>query len=343
MLIHESKLNKVDFTKQENRLHFISQINAGNFEDIALSLFQYQYQNNKVYQSYVDALHIQPNTIHTIEAIPFLPISFFKTHEVVTGDRHVSTSTLLFESSGTSQTINSKHFVFQPEVYEASFFNGFQQFFGKPEDYIFLALLPSYLERSNSSLVYMVSKLMERSNHPANGFYLNEWSVLTEKLQQMKQSDRKILLIGVTFALLDFADAFPMNLEHVMVMETGGMKGRKEEWTRNQVHDFLQEKWHLNNVVSEYGMTELLSQAYAINDGVFHCSSTMKVLVRDVNDPLTTMRVGFGCLNIIDLANVDSCAFIATEDVGIVQEDGSFMVLGRMDNAALRGCSLMSI
>ncbi len=333
---------KVDFNNHQYRSQIIPQINADNFNVIALELFHYQYHHNKVYKSFVDALHILPESVTTIEAIPFLPISFFKTHDVISGDKQPKDAAFFFESSGTSNTINSKHFVFNPDIYKEAFINGFHQYFGRPEDYIILALLPSYLERQNSSLVYMMQALMKLSAHPANGCYLNEWSALAATIKDLKTKNRKVLLLGVTYALLDFAEAFPMSLENVIVVETGGMKGRKEEWTRNRVHEFLIEKWQLQNVQSEYGMTELLSQAYSFRHGVFHPASTMKVMVRDINDPLSHSFAGSGCLNIIDLANIESCAFIATEDVGIVQKDGCFEVLGRMDHAALRGCSLMT-
>jgi flagellar basal body rod protein FlgB len=314
----------------------IANINAENFQVIALSMFRKQYEGNLVYKNYVDALKILPTDVTSMEAIPFLPISFFKTHPVVTGSKTTDEATLVFESSGTSATVNSKHYVLRPEIYEAAYLNSFKQFYGAPEDYVFLALLPSYLERKNASLVYMIQGLMKQSNHPSNGFYMNEWAELATRLKALKDERRKLFLIGVTYALLDFAAAYPLYREDVL-----GMKGRKKEWTRTEVHDFLKQQWQLWAVHSEYGMTELLSQAYAMGDGLFKAAHTMKIMVRDVNDPLDTRETGTGCLNIIDLANEDSCAFIATEDMGCVYADGRFEVLGRMDHSALRGCSLM--
>lgn len=333
----------MDFTNHQTWSQIIPTINANNFEVIALELFRYQYHANIVYKNFVDALHILPENVNNIESIPFLPISFFKSHTIISGNRYPDEAIFVFESSGTSNSINSRHFVFHTNIYESSFMNGFVQHYGNPTNFIFLALLPSYLERKNSSLVYMASRLMAASNHSANGFYLNNWAELAHHLATLQAQERKILLLGVTYALIDFAEAFPMYLEHVIVMETGGMKGRKEEWTRTRIHDFLKKQWHVNHVHSEYGMTEMLSQAYASKDGVFIPSSTMKVMVRDINDPLSHAKTGTGCLNIIDLANTDTCAFIATDDLGEVAFDGSFEVFGRTDYSALRGCSLMSV
>lgn len=319
---------------------FIDNINAERFEEIALSVFRQQYEQNHLYRQFTEALHIRPETVSRLEAIPFLPISFFKTHRITTGDW--DTAQLTFESSGTTGEITSKHFVKDAALYEASLLKGFEQFYGDPKQYAILALLPSYLERSNASLVHMARQLMAHSGHPDCGFYLNEWDQLSEVLLRLHQTGQPVILLGVTFALLDFAAAHPMNLGHTIVMETGGMKGRREEWTRAQVHQYLQQQWQLGDIHSEYGMTELLSQAYALKDGIFRPSVTMKVLVRDVNDPLTITTGGTGCINVIDLANRDSCAFIATEDIARLSPDGSFEVLGRMDHSALRGCSLMT-
>ena len=319
----------------------IDNINAERFEEIALAMFLYQYRNNILYQQFTDALHIKLEAVTSLEAIPFLPISFFKTHRVVTGNW--TTPELTFESSGTTGEVTSKHFVRDAALYEASLQKGFEQFYGPVKNYAVLALLPSYLERSNASLVHMARRLMAGSGHPDCGFYLNEWGKLSEVLLRLQQAGQPVILLGVTFALLDFAEAYPMNLSHTIVMETGGMKGRRKEWTRAQVHQYLQQQWQLLAVHSEYGMTELLSQAYALKDGIFQPAVTMKVLVRDLNDPLTTAAAGTGCINVIDLANRDSCAFIATEDIARLQADGCFEVLGRMDHSALRGCSLMTI
>ncbi|HRO44046.1 MAG TPA: acyl transferase [Flavipsychrobacter sp.] len=320
---------------------YIDKLNAENFDDIALALFRYQYEENKIYRHYADALRIDPATIKIIEQIPFLPISFFKTHKVVAN--HKKEPSLIFESSGTTGELTSKHFVFNKILYSSSLLKGFKAFYKDVSQYAILALLPSYLERQNASLVHMAKVLMEQSGHPANGFYLNEWKELKNTIQHLEQLKQPVILLGVTFALLDFAEAFPFQMKHTTVMETGGMKGRGKELTRKEVHDFLKKQWGLRAIHSEYGMTELLSQAYAMGNGILEPTPSMKVLVRDINDPLETQKTGNGCLNIIDLANVESCAFIATEDIGIVHTDGKFEVLGRMDHAALRGCSLLVI
>lgn len=320
---------------------YFRSINAAGFTDIALDIFIKQYNENHIYRQYVDALKIDPYSITRLEDIPFLPISFYKTHKVVTGQ--AEQYPLIFESSGTTGEIPSRHYVQDAAVYEQSLIAGFEQFYGAPSNYAILALLPSYLERKNASLVHMARVLMQESKHPDCGFYLDECDKLSTTLKTLEAKGQRILLLGVTFALLDFAASYPMHLQHTIVMETGGMKGRREEWTREQVHSFLKKQWQLKQVHSEYGMTELLSQAYALADGIFWPTHTMRALVRDVNDPLEVITEGTGCLNIIDLANIHSCAFIATEDIGRLKPDGSFEVLGRMDHAALRGCSLMVV
>jgi hypothetical protein len=319
----------------------LNDINAGSFDDIALSLFHFQYNNNAIYKAFADALHVKPAEVNNIAQIPFLPISFFKTYRVASGEWQ--DAAFVFESSGTTGDLPSRHYVRDAGIYEEALLEGFSNVYGAPEEYAIIALLPSYLERKNASLVHMARVLMEKSGHADCGFYLNEWETLREVLLRNEAKGQKTLLLGVTFALLDFAEVSPMRMKHTIVMETGGMKGRREEWTREQVHGFLKERWELREVHSEYGMTELLSQAYAPAEGIFKPSKTMKVLVRDINDPLEVLLSGSGCLNIIDLANTWSCGFIATEDVGNLAADGSFKVLGRMDHAALRGCSLMHI
>jgi hypothetical protein len=312
-----------------------------DFEGLSIALYRYQYQHNKLYKAYNDALRINPNSVKKTLQIPFLPISFFKTHKVVS-DLALPTS-MVFESSGTTGMIPSRHYVLDANLYNDLALAGFESFYNNIEDWVVLALLPSYLERNNSSLVFMAQMLMDKSVHPDNGFYLNEFDVLQKKLLKLKSEGKKILLLGVTFALLDFATNYPMDLNGVVVMETGGMKGRQAEWTRSQVHDYLKKAWNLNEIHSEYGMTELLSQAYATKDGIFQGIPAMRTFIRDIQDPLETVAVGMGGLNIVDLANVHSCSFIATEDVGKVNADGSFEVLGRMDFATLRGCSLLAV
>jgi hypothetical protein len=317
---------------------FIKSINAESFNDIAFSVFRYQYENNEIYKAFANAVRKTPGSVASITEIPFLPVSFYKTHRVVTGNWHEE---LVFESSRTTGDTPASHFVKSTEVYKDSLLRGFEEFYGPVTDYTFLALLPSYLERSNASLVHMVRELIDASGNTEGGFYLNEWAELVANIKTLQHAGKKIVLIGVTFALLDFVDACGMDMHNVIVMETGGMKGRKEEWTRQQVHDFLKGKWSLGNIHSEYGMTELLSQAYAKSEGVFYPASTMKILVRDINDPFDVKDSGAGLLNIIDLANLHSCSFIATDDIGKIYENGSFEVLGRADHSALRGCSLM--
>jgi len=317
---------------------WLSQVNDENFEDYALMIFHYQYKNNALYQDFVNAIHRNPYEINRITDIPFLPILFFKTYRITTKKFEPQ---LIFESSGTTETMNSKHFVKDAHLYKESFLQNFQEFYGDPQSYIFLCLLPSYLERNNSSLVYMANDLIQKSEHEESGFYLNEWESLAEKIKSCIAAKKKVILLGVTFALLDFAEAFPMDLSSIIVMETGGMKGRRAEWSRKQVHDFLKEKWHLPEVHSEYGMTELLSQAYSKGNGIFKSPKIMKVLARSESDPFEIKTSGNGCLNVIDLANVHSCSFIATDDLVRIYPNLDFEVLGRLDHSALRGCSLM--
>lgn len=330
-------INIEHIIQQDN---WLSGINSKNFEQYALSLFAYQLKGNDIYREYVTALGKRQEDIKTLKDIPYLPISFFKTHTVVTG--HFQPQ-LTFESSGTTGMQNSKHFIKDPAIYRQSFMQTFRQFYGMPDDYVFLCLLPSYLERGNSSLVYMADALIRESRKKESGFYLNEWEQLASLLKKLQAEKQKVMLLGVTFALLDFAEQYPMDLSGTIVMETGGMKGRREEWTREQVHTFLKEKWQLPQVHSEYGMTELLSQAYSSGAGVFNCPPMLKVMVRDENDPFDIRDKGSGCINLADLANVHSCAFIATDDIAKIAGDGSFEVLGRLDHSALRGCSLMVI
>lgn len=316
------------------------QVNNSVFNESALELFSFQCSNNSVYGGFVDALGKSVDGIRTIETIPFLPISFFKTHVVKTTAFEPEQ---LFESSGTTQTVQSKHLVKSLKLYEESFFKGFELQYGAVNDYCILGLLPSYLERKHSSLVYMVQRMMDESAHPLNGFFLTNIQELAKRIAQLEQQQQKTLLIGVTFGLLDFAEHYQLPLKHTIVMETGGMKGRREELTRDEVHEQLKKSFSVDKIHSEYGMTELLSQAYSKADGIFYCPPWMKVLVREEDDPLQLKTKGKGALNIIDLANVYSCSFIATDDIGEVFEDGSFHVMGRMDNSDIRGCSLLAL
>jgi phenylacetate-coenzyme A ligase PaaK-like adenylate-forming protein len=318
----------------------ILSVSPATFKAQALQIFSFQYTHNTVYKQWVDALNINIEAVAELTDIPFLPVSFFKTHEIISGD-FVAACT--FESSGTTGTSNSRHFVKDLDIYTRSFTKGFSQFYGEPGDWCIIGLLPSYLERQGSSLIMMVEELVQLSAHPQSGFYLYEFDKLAAVLQDLEAKKQKTLLIGVTFALLDFAEQFPMSLQYTTVMETGGMKGRRREMVRQEVHGMLQSRLGVSAIHSEYGMTELLSQAYSHGDGIFKTVPWMKVLVRDEDDPLLITGTGRGLINVIDFANVYSCSFIATDDVGNIYEDGSFEVLGRRDNSDIRGCSLMAI
>ncbi|MCW3092521.1 MAG: acyl transferase [Ferruginibacter sp.] len=319
--------------------------NDENFNSLAVEVFQFQYECNEVYRQYCDTLKIDAQKITSITQIPFLPIRFFKSHRIVTTEFEPAR---IFESSGTSQTINSRHYVKDISLYEESFTNAFRLFYGDPADWCILALLPSYLERSSSSLVMMAEKLVQQSGHPQGGFYLNELKKLQATLLDLEKKQQKTLLLGVTFALLDFAEQFPTQLHYTTIMETGGMKGRREELVREQVHEILCTSFQLKQVHSEYSMTELLSQAYSAGNGLFNCPPWMKILLRQEDDPLTIHITGSeraitGAVNIVDLANLYSCSFIAAEDAGTLYPNGSFEILGRLDNTDIRGCSLLTL
>ncbi|MBC7827334.1 MAG: acyl transferase [Chitinophagaceae bacterium] len=319
--------------------HKIFTIEDTESEGLALALFQFQYSHNPVYQQYVRLLDIDPLTVNSITEIPFLPIDFFKTHRIITTSFQPGA---IFESSGTTQTTPSRHFVKELSLYKISFQKAFENFYGPLQDWCILGLLPGYLERQNSSLVLMVHDLIINSQHPQSGFYLYEHEKLFGSLQQLEKQKQKTILIGVSFALLDFAEKYPQPLQHTIVMETGGMKGRREEMTRSQLHECLKGAWGLPTIHSEYGMTELLSQAYSREDGIFESPPWMKVMLREEDDPLMIKNNGRGLINVIDMANVYSCSFIATDDIGLVHPNGSFEVLGRRDHSDLRGCSLMA-
>jgi len=314
--------------------------NRATFDKEVNNIFKFQFNNNPVYNQWCNLLHQTGTETVPLHQLPFLPISFFKTHKVVST---LFNEEVTFESSGTTQTINSKHFVKDAHIYKTSFIKAFELFYGSIKDWCIIGLLPSYLERKGSSLIMMVDELIKLSGHPTSGFYLNEHAKLHGALEMLETSKQKTLLIGVTFGLLDFAEAYTMKLEHTIIMETGGMKGRRKEMTRAEVHGVLKQQLGVDKVHSEYGMTELLSQAYSNGEGRFTCPPWMKVLVRDEEDPLNVRESGKGILNVIDLANAYSCSFIATEDVGIVYEDGGFEVQGRLDNSDIRGCSLLVI
>lgn len=321
---------------------FSASLPGEDFTAAALQTFRFQYANNPLYRQWADLLRRTPQTVQALTEIPFLPIHFFKTHRMLSGPAD-AVPELTFRSSGTGNAAErSAHYVLNAALYREALLQGFREAYGDPESWCILGLLPSYLERNDASLVYMARVLMEESRHPHGGFYLHDFAGLSSTLRCLEAAGQKTLLLGVTFALLDFAEAFPRPLNHTVVMETGGMKGRREERTRAQVHNFLKAQFSVPAVHSEYGMTELLSQAYAPADGVFRAAPTMCVFVRDEQDPLDVRPAGRGALNIIDLANRYSCAFLATEDLATVYPDGTFEVLGRMDHSVLRGCSLMT-
>ncbi|HVW60994.1 MAG TPA: hypothetical protein VHC48_13185 [Puia sp.] len=313
-------------------------VRPSGFTGLAIEIFRFQYAHNTLYRAWVDTLGVQPSGVVALEKIPFLPVSFFKTGDVRTTD---FVPQAIFESSGTSGTGGSRHEVKDLDLYRKSFIMGFKEFYGPVEDYCIIGLLPAYLERSNSSLVVMVHELIAISGHPDSGFYLYEHEKLYQVLQRLEAAGKKVLLIGVTFALLDFAEKYSMKLKHTIAMETGGMKGRRKEITRPQLHGFLQGRLGVDTIHAEYGMTELLSQAYSSGGGRFYCPPWMKVLVRKEDDPLDVTDRGEGLLNIIDLANIYSCSFIAVDDIGYIHDDEGFDVSGRMDHSDVRGCSLM--
>lgn len=318
----------------------IFSVRDSNFEDLAIELYHWQYRQNPVYRQWVGLMKAEPYAIKTLASIPALPISFFKTHRVLAQGQ---TASCVFESSRTTGMISSKHYVPNPDWYEQGSVLGFEQRYGKLTEWCVLALLPAYLERENSSLVYMANHFIERSGNPSSGFYLYDFAALHKKLQELEAAGQKTLLLGVTFALLDFTENYPMQLKHTLIMETGGMKGRGKELTREELHTLLCKRTGLSFIHAEYGMTELMSQAYSIGGGRFQCPPWMKVLLRKEDDPLDIMQEGTGLLQIIDLANIYSCAFIATQDIGKVYKDGSFEVIGRMDHSDLRGCSLLVV
>ena len=307
----------------------------------ALALFEYQYEANRVYRSYCDLINIAASEVNTLEEIPFLPIQFFKSHTVS------CSSTLadqVFTSSKTTGQVASKHHVHDIDLYIKSFEKGFKHFYGNIEDYALLALLPSYMDQGNSSLIYMANHLIQKTKHPESGFYLEDWSKLRTTLNHLEKRGQKTILLGVTYALLNGAENESFDLKHTLIMETGGMKGMRKEWVRDALHKKLQEGYGVSTIHSEYGMTELMSQAYSKGEGRFSCPPWMRVLTRSAEDPFELIgTLKTGGLNIIDLANVDTCAFIATQDLGKTYSDGSFEVLGRFDHAEIRGCNLLVV
>lgn len=311
------------------------------FNGLALKIFHFQYQENRVYRQFVDFLQIDISQIRHYFQIPFLPIELFKKHKVMVDGFPVEE---VFTSSGTTGSKSSKHYLASTEIYTRSFTTGFEKFFGQSDDFVILALLPSYLERGGSSLVFMAQKLIELSGQSQSGFYLNDYEKLAGVLNRLKKGKKKVMLLGVTYALLDLAEQFPLNFPELILVETGGMKGRRKEIVREELHEILKQAFGIEEVYSEYGMTELLSQAWSKGQGIFETPPWMKVLIRDVNDPLSLLPEGkSGGINIIDLANLYSCSFVATGDLGklLPGGDGRFSVLGRFDNSDVRGCNLL--
>ncbi len=309
------------------------------FESIALEIFREQYKYVKPYHDFIHYLGVDAGKIHSIEKIPFLPVEFFKYHSIID---HRKKEQLLFFSSGTTGRERSRHYVADAARYETSLTKAFEQFYGSPSDYCILALLPYYLERNGSSLVYMTERLIKQSQHTDSGFYLFNYDDLMKKLMGLKAQGQKTLVIGVTFALLELANLYQEDLSGIIFMETGGMKGRGKEITRRELHEILKSRFNLSSVHSEYGMTELLSQAYSSGEGIFYPPPWMKILIRDSHDPFDILPPGkSGAINVLDLANRYSCSFLATSDIGKIHIDGSFEILGRMDFSEVRGCNLL--
>jgi hypothetical protein len=309
------------------------------FEKLALKVFRYQYENNAVYRAFCLHLNTDKQAVKSLVQIPFLPIQFFKSHDVVSSLDAVQTT---FSSSGTTGSITSKHLVTDLSLYEQSYRLAFSNFYGNIEDYAILALLPSYLEREGSSLVYMVNDLMALSKNENSGFYLHNYDELIAKLIALDSSGQNVILIGVTYALLDLIEKQKFQLNNTIIMETGGMKGKRKEMIREELHAFLCDGFGVLSIHSEYGMTELLSQAYSLGNGFFECPAWMHILIRDTEDALTYVKNGkTGGVNVIDLANINSCSFIATQDLGKKYPNNSFEILGRFDHSDIRGCNLM--
>lgn len=309
------------------------------FSNAALSIFRHQAAHCAAYNQFISHLRIDPLQVADIADIPYLPIAFFKSHRVVSGPDQEE---IIFSSSGTTGMVQSRHYVTELKWYEESFNLAFAQFYGTAEDTCLLALLPSYLERDGSSLIYMIDALLQQSRHPDSGYFLHNHHDLYQKLTTLKAKGQKTILIGVTYALLDFLENYQLDFPELIVMETGGMKGKRKEMVREELHNMLKGGFGVNAIHSEYGMTELLSQAYSAGEGIFRCPNWMKIVLRDTNDPLTLLQSNqTGGINVIDLANINSCSFIATQDLGRVFPDGSFEVLGRFDNADIRGCNLL--
>ncbi|MBS1652761.1 MAG: acyl transferase [Bacteroidetes bacterium] len=324
-----------------NKLKIFEINSDATFEETAIEVFKHQYQHNQIYQNWSNYLSRTPNNVHTINNIPFIPIEFFKTQQIISSP--INANTVVFESSTTTSSTPSKHFINDISIYEKSFTSAFNFFFGNIKDYCILALLPNYLERKNSSLVYMVKKLMENSNNINNAFYLNDFQKLKTVIESLKQQNQKTILIGVSYALIDFSNYGIKLNDNFIVIETGGMKGTRKELLKNELHALLKQNFEITKIYSEYGMTELLSQAYSLGNAFFESPPWLKFKLRDVNDPLQIINTPYktGGINIIDLANINSCSFIASSDLGRLNSLGKIELMGRFDNSDIRGCNLM--
>ncbi len=323
----------------EQFISSLTSLNATNFEDIALRLFHFQAINSPIYNSYLKHRHLDHTKIVSLSDIPFLPICFFKSHSVITGKWEPQ---MEFLSTGTTSESTSKHYIKSLPFYQEYAQQTFEQFFGSLNDYHILALLPSYLERKGSSLIAMIEHFIRQSQSENSGFYLFNQAELIKKIDVLRSSKKKVILWGVSFALLDLAEKFEIDLSHCIIIETGGMKGRRKEWIREELHSFLCKRFNVKNIGSEYGMTELLSQAYSMGNGLYKSPNCMKICMRDINDPYQSLSFDkVGAINVIDLANIHSCAFIETQDLGKIDQNGYFELLGRIDNSDLRGCNLL--
>ena len=328
----------------DNYLKKIFEIKTeADFELLAIEAFNMQYRFNKLYSQYVDYLKVKPSLVQTVNDIPFLPIQFFKTHKILTQYKKMpQKETVVFYSSGTTQTIRSKHYVYDNFLYEKSFLTTFNQLIGNPEEYVVLALLPSYIQAGNSSLVYMVDKLISLTKNSYSGFFLENYNKLMFVLKEITKQNKKVLLFGVTYALLEFSEIIDEKFPQIKIIETGGMKGRGEELTRTDLHNILKNRFGTQQIYSEYGMTELLSQAYSLQDELFIPAKTMKIKIRDINDPFAYLSEGnTGGINVVDLCNIYSCCFIETKDLGKTEKN-KFQVIGRFDNSDVRGCNLIT-
>lgn len=334
-------LHAIPAVVRQTLLKKIRTVKPDRFEEVCMELFRYQATENQLYKEFLRLLAINIADVSCPEEIPFLPVELFKNYRIKTGDWEVQE---VFTSSGTMGSSTSMHLLRDPDWYRDLSIHGFEQRYGSIKDWCILALLPAYLERKGSSLVYMVQQFMEASGHPKNGFYLNNSGELNQVLQDLKGGAQKVLLLGVSFALLDFAEQYPQDLRGITIMETGGMKGRREEITRKELHNILTKAFQLKLIHSEYGMTELLSQAWSTGRGHFFPSPTMRVLLREITDPFGLVPQGStGLISVIDLANIDTISFIATDDLGKINKDGSFEILGRLDHSDVRGCNLMVV